>query len=431
MIKAIILAGGQGTRLGSLVKKVPKPMIKIGKAPLLLHQINLLKKYGIKEIAILTCYLPEVIKNYFRDGKKFGVKITYFNEENPLGTAGGIKEIEEKLDKNFLVLYGDVMVNMNLKRLMDFHKKKDAFSTLVLHPNNHPQDSDLVEINEDQRIIFFHPKPHPENEYFRNLVNAGLYVFSKKIVKYINKGEKADFGKDIFPKVVKKEKIFGYNTAEYLKDMGTPDRLAQVKKDCSSGKIERANRDKKRMAIFLDRDGVINKEVNLLHNIEELELFEDSALAIKKINNSEFLAVVVTNQPVVARNLCSIAELEMIHKKMETLLGNEGAKLDAIYYCPHHPDKGYPEENKKYKIKCNCRKPKIGMLKAAEKDFNIDFKKSYIIGDSERDILCGKNAGLKTIWVRNKKNYEERKVDSDYFFDNLLKAVEFIIKQKK
>lgn len=431
MVKAIILAGGKGERLGSLVFNIPKPMIKIGNLPLLEHQVNLLKKYGIKEIIILTGYLSEVIEKHFKDGGDFGVKITYFKEKKPLGTTGGLKEIENKLKGDFIVVYGDVMADMDIARLIAFHKEKNSACTLVLHPNDHPQDSDLVETNEDQRIIAFHPKPHSDSKYFRNLVNAGFYVISPKILKYIKKGVKADFGKDIFPKIVKKEALYGYSTAEYLKDMGTPKRLEEVRRDYKNSRIKQFNRNNKRRAIFLDRDGVINEHVGLLHKIEDFKLLSKVAPAIKKINNSEFLAIVITNQPVVARNLCSIKELEEIHKKMETLLGRQGAKLDAIYYCPHHPDKGFTGENPDYKIECDCRKPKIGLIKKAEKDFNINLKGSYIIGDSFRDILCGKNAGLTTIWVRTKNEYKKSEIKPDYFFKNLNQAINFIINKNK
>ncbi len=424
-MKAVIVAGGKGTRMGNLANEIPKPMLKVGNVPLLEHQIALLKWYGILDIWIITGHLAEVIEDYFKDGSGFGVNLKYFREEKPLGTTGGIKEIENELSQDFVVLYGDVMVNLNLKRLVDFHKAKNAMATLVLHPNDHPFDSDLVEIDANARVTAFYPKPHPENRYFRNLVNAAAYIMSPKILKYVPKGLKADFGRDIFPNIFRSEDIYGYNTAEYLKDLGTPQRLEEVNADYSGGRIGRFNIENKRKAIFLDRDGVINKEINLLYRVEDFELLPGAASAVKCINRSEFLAIVVTNQPVVARNLCNIDELEEIHRKMETLLGRESAKLDGIYYCPHHPDKGYPEENPAYKIDCDCRKPKTGMLKKAAEDFNIDLPGSFFIGDSFRDILCGKAAGVTTIAVGGSNVCAE--VKPDYRFSDLHEAVNFIM----
>ena len=311
-MKALILAGGKGTRLGNLTKDIPKPMVRIGNIPLLEHQIKLLKKYNFKDIIILTGYLSSIIEDYFKDGYKWGVRIEYAKEKKPLGTTGGIKEIENRLTRDFIVFYGDVMINMNLNNLIKFHKSKNSECTLALHPNDHPYDSDLVEINDTGGITNFHSKPHNKNKYYKNLVNAGAYVFSTKILKYVKKGEKADFGRDIFPEIFNKVNMYGYNTAEYLKDVGTFERLEKVNLDYKKGKIRRFNYEKKRKAIFLDRDGVINKEINLLHKIEDLKILLKVPEAIKKINNSEFLAIVVTNQPVIARNLCSIEELENI-----------------------------------------------------------------------------------------------------------------------
>lgn len=428
--KAVIVAGGKGTRMVKVARNIPKALIKIGNKTIAEHQIGLLKKHGIKEFFFLSGYLGNQIKKYLGNGRKWEVKIYYHQERTPLGTAGGIKEIEDELKENFLVLMGDIMLNMDIAGLVAFHKNKNSACTLVLHPNDHPQDSDLVEIDDSQRIVAFHPKPRPENKYFRNLVNAGLYVLSPRILRYISKGKKTDFGKDVFPRIIKKEAVYGYTTAEYLKDVGTPERLPEVRRDYLSGKISRLNRSNKRKAIFLDRDGTINKKVGYLYKIDDFKLISGIAKTIKKINDSEFLAIVITNQPVVARGLLSIEGLEEIHKKMETLLGRKGAKLDSIYYCSHHPDKGFPGENKKYKIKCNCRKPKIGMVKKAKKDFNIDLKRSYFIGDSFRDILCGKNAGTITVGVKTGEGCRDCDVKPDYFFDNLSQAVNFIVKKK-
>jgi len=415
---AVILAGGFSARLKEKTKNIPKPMLKIGGLPILEHQINLLKKHGIKEIVILTHYLAEVIEKYLKDGENFGVKISYFKEEKPMGTAGGLKEIRDKLKSDFLVIYGDTMLNMDLGRLIAFHKKNGGIATLVLHPTDHPYDSDLVEIDKNQKIIAFHQKPRPENQYFRNLANTAIYVMSPKILKYIKRGVKADFGKDIFPKIFKKEAIYGYQTAEYVRDVGTPARLLEVNKDYKNGKIKRLNIKNKRAAIFIDRDGVINRHADQLCKLEDFHLLRETAKAVKKINDSEFLAIVVTNQPMVAMGLCSIEKLEQIHNKMETILGQGGAKLDGIYVCPHHPN---------YGGQCGCRKPEIGLVKMAEKDFNIDLKSSYLIGDSWRDILCGKNAGLTVIGVKTGHGCRGIDIKPDYFSKNLLGAVNLII----
>lgn len=426
-MQAIILAGGQGTRLQAISKTIPKPMLPIGDKPLLEHQILMLRDSGIRDIILLVNHLKESIQEYFQNGEKWGVHISYYEEAVPLGTVGGVKAVEDQITGDFLVFYGDVMMSMDLHRFIQFHHNRKSDCTLVLHPNDHPYDSDLVEVDSTARVTAFHSKPHPEGIYYRNLVNAGAYLFSKKIFPFLEKNIKADFGKDIFPKIYNQVNMFGYNTTEYLKDMGTPDRLEQVNADYLNGKIEAKNFKHKQRAIFLDRDGVLNVDHPYIHRPEQLELFAFTSEAIKKINTSNFISIVVTNQPVVARGACTEAELQHIHNKLDHELGKNRAKLDAIYYCPHHPDKGFEGENPAYKIDCPCRKPKPGMLLNAARDFNIDLSASYIIGDDERDVEAGKNAGVTTIGVRTGKALKGSKLVPDFMFENLLEAVEFIV----
>ncbi|MBN1143063.1 MAG: HAD-IIIA family hydrolase [Bacteroidales bacterium] len=426
-MKAVILAGGKGTRLGNLTQEIPKPMILIGGKPLLQHQVDLLVQYGFREIIILVNYLKDPIIRYFGDGSKFGASIHYFEEPTPLGTVGGIKEIENQLTGDFLVLYGDVMVSMDLNRLIAFHTAKNSECTLVLHPNDHPHDSDLVEMDDESRIIAFHAKPHPSGIWYHNMVNAGVYILSPVVLKMLEKGRKADFGRDIFPMIYKSMGIYGYHTTEYLKDMGTPDRLEKVQHDLITGKVSRSNYENKQSAVFLDRDGVLNVERSYISRPEDLQLYDYTAPAIKKLNQAGLLTVVVTNQSAVARNLCTEEEVKTIHKKMETELGEQGAWLDAIHYCPHHPDKGFPEENPKYKIDCDCRKPKTGMFRKAIDKFNIDPGTSYMIGDSERDIKAGANTGCVTIGVRTGYGIKKTSIIPDFMFSNLAEAVSFIV----
>lgn len=426
-MKAVILAGGRGIRLGELTQEIPKPMLIIGEKPLLHHQVDLLVKYGIQDIIILVNYQKDPIMDYFQDGRGFGARISYYTETEPLGTTGGIKAIEDQLTEDFMVLYGDVMLNMDLNRFIHFHRTKKSQCTLVLHPNDHPFDSDLVEINADSRIVEFHPKPHQPGTWYHNLVNAGAYLLSPSILTFIEKGKKADFGKDVFPHLFSQVDLYGYHTSEYLKDMGTPDRLDRVRMDLENGEINRMCYENRQRAIFLDRDGVLNVEKSFISNPDEFELYDFSPAAVRKINQAGYLSVVVTNQSAIARNICTEEEVYTIHKKMETLLGGQRAWLDAVYFCPHHPDKGFPEENTAYKIDCDCRKPKTGMFRMAIEKFNIDPQESYMIGDSERDIQAGINLGCVTVGVRTGYGIKKTKIFPDYMFADLAEAVDFIV----
>ena len=187
---------------------------------------------------------------------------------------------------------------------------------------------------------------------------------------------KVDLDRQLLKPLAGSGKIFWYDSPEYVKDMGTPDRFHQVEEDFKAGRVSSKNLSNKQKAVFLDRDGTINKYVGFLRNINDFELINGVSEAIKRINASGYLAIVITNQPVIARGEVTYEELNEIHNKMETLLGNEGAYLDAIYYCPHHPDSGFVAEVKELKIDCDCRKPKPGLLLKASQELNIDLKEA-------------------------------------------------------
>ena len=194
-------------------------------------------------------------------------------------------------------------------------------------------------------------------------------------------------------------KMFCYDSPEYVKDMGTPERYEVVVKDYSRGVVSAKNLRNKQKAVFLDRDGTINKYVGFLRSVDQFELLPGAAEAIKRINRSGYLTIVVTNQPVIARGEVTVEELELIHHKMETLLGLESAYIDAVYYCPHHPHKGYEGEVVGLKIDCDCRKPKPGMLLKASQQLNVNLEQSFMVGDSENDVLAGEAAGCKSVMI--------------------------------
>jgi D,D-heptose 1,7-bisphosphate phosphatase len=402
-------------------------MMPLNGKPLLAYLIELCAKNGITDIWLTVNHLKESIINHFGNGDAFGVRLHYYEEEKPLGTVGGVKALEAELQEDFLVLYGDVLVNMDLHRLYQVHQTKKATATLVVHPNDHPFDSDLLEMSAEGRVTAFHPKPHPENVFYRNVVNAATYVFSPTIFQFLEKDIKADFGNDIFPKIIKETPVYAYNTSEYLKDMGTPGRLQKVEADLKSGKVAARNLAQKQKCIFLDRDGVINYDTDLIKHPDEFTLYPFAAEAIKKINKSGYLAVVVTNQSAVARGLTDLNGLNEIHKKMEWQLGEQGAFVDAIYFCPHHPHGGFPGEVAEFKVECDCRKPKPGMLLQAAERFNIDLDQSWMIGDSERDALAGRAAGVKSIGVKTGHGLKKASFFPDYFMGNLQEAVDFIL----
>jgi len=428
-MKGVILAGGKGTRLSELIKNTPKPLVKIGGKPIIEHQIVLLKKYGIRDIWILLGFLGDQIRNYLLDGRNLGVRIHYYQEKIPLGTAGALKTLEHIIKEDFLVISGDVMLDFDLERFIRYHRKRRGIASIIVHPNDHPFDSDLVEFNKEGQITTLLKRPHPSDLVFRNFSIASVYIFSPNVFRYISNGVKSDTEKDILPLVLKSGcKIFAYNSPEYFKDAGTPERLFKVRHDYKCNKIHRLNLSLSRKAIFLDRDGVINREVNQLCDVKDFKMYRFAKKAIKKINEFGYLAIIVSNQPMIAKGFMTEDDLNEIQKRLETQLALVGAKIDAFYYCPHHPEKGFPGEISELKVKCKCRKPEIGLFLQAQKDFNIDLEQSYAIGDKTSDILAGQRAGCTTILVKTGYGGKDKlfNIKPDIISKNLLEAINLI-----
>jgi histidinol-phosphate phosphatase family protein len=403
MIKqAIILAGGMGTRLRARLGDLPKPMIPIAGKPLLEHQVEMLARQGFTQVIIFACYRADLIAKHFGDGSRWGVDLKIIVEQTPLSTAGAVLAGFEHLAEEFAVLYGDTMVNVDVRRMERAHASAGADATLLLHPNDHPLDSDLVELDAAGRITAFYNRPHAPERWFQNLVNAGLYIINRRALASRRSNQQPlDFGKDLFPAWLREGvKMLGYNTPEFIKDIGTPERYDRVQAEFAAGLIQRSSLETPQRAVFLDRDGTLIVDRDCLRNAEGLELLPGVAEAIHQLNHHGWRTVVVTNQPVIAKGWCDETELRRIHNKLETLLGQQHAFLDRIYHCPHHPDKGFPGERPELKIDCACRKPNIGMIQQAAAELNIDLTQSWLIGDTTTDLQTAKNAGLRSILVQ-------------------------------
>lgn len=486
--QAVILAGGKGTRLQERLKGLPKPLIDIAGVPLLERQILLCKRYGITRALILVNHAADQVIEFCRIRDNWGMDIELIDDGEPRGTAGAVLAVRELLDEEFLVLYGDTMLDVDLHRFYRFHQQNGGAATLFLHPNDHPQDSDLVEMGEDNRITAFHPYKGRPSGYYANLVNAALYIVRRSAIEEWKQGgmedpkegggdsfayhsrpnlppprgrsvspqagtedgnsrwegepggrgrkiksahPPLDFGRDLFPEMLRRgEKLIGYNSPEYIKDCGTPERVDTVSAAVASGKVERSNLEHAQMAVFVDRDGTINRKAGFLTKAEEFDLIDGVAEAIAKLNRSDYRTVVITNQPVLARGECTPEELARIHARMDTLLAEKGAYVDRLYFCPHHPDSGFEGEVKELKIKCDCRKPQIGLILQAQNDLNVDLERSWMVGDTTADLLTAKNAGLRSILVETGDAGKDGKYDvqPDCVMADLPAAVELILK---
>ena len=333
-----------------------------------------------------------------------------------MGNAGALFRIKDQLTEDFLLLNADAMFDVDFNRFVAYHKEHGGLVTLFTHPNSHPYDSGLIFADENGAVEKWLAKEDERPRYYRNRVNAGLHVISPKVLDVEITTPKVDLDRQLLKPLAGTGKMFCYDSPEYVKDMGTPERYYAVCEDVISGRVKAKNLRNKQKAVFLDRDGTLNQYVGFLRDIEEFELLPGAAEAVRKINQSGYLAIVVTNQPVIARGEVTVPQLRQIHNKMETLLGQEGAYLDAIYYCPHHPHKGYEGEIPELKFDCDCRKPKAGMLLQAARDFNIDLSSSYMVGDSDSDVQCGLNGGCTPVLI----------TDGDAQVDHAASVLDFV-----
>lgn len=444
-MKTVIMAGGKGTRISTLFPDIPKPLIPIKNTdgvekPVLEWEIISLVAQGFDDIVLTVGYMAEKIQDYFGDGSRLGAKIDYFVEDTPLGNAGALFKMRAELgDEPFLLLNADAVFDIDFVKFTQFHKKHDGLVTLFTHPNSHPYDSGLIIAAADGAVEKWLAKEDERPEWYKNRVNAGLHVIDPKVLdmaaetnkideKLIGTEDpqtgkviKVDLDRQILKPLCGKHLMFAYNSPEYVKDMGTPERYEQVSQDFRNGTVKAKNLANKQKAIFLDRDGTINKYVGFLREIDQFELLPGVADAVKLINSSGYLAIVITNQPVIARGEVTVPELDLIHQKMETLLGKEGCYIDGLYYCPHHPDRGFEGEISELKFDCDCRKPKPGLILKAAKDFNIDLSASWMIGDGKNDVFAGKNAGCRTALIGS-DDYGQ-----DVTSEGLLEAVEAIL----
>jgi histidinol-phosphate phosphatase family protein len=432
--QAIILAGGKGTRLRERLNGLPKPLVDVCGVPLLERQIELLKRYGFDRVVILVNHAAEQIVQFCRRRDNWGLDITFVDDGEPRGTAGATLAIEGLLAPEFLVVYGDTLLEVDLERFHAFHAlTPDAAASLFLHPNDHPHDSDLIDLDQHGDIRGFFNTPHPAEQDLPNLVNAALYwVRRSALTPWVGEHREGvfDFARDLFPSMVHRgQRLRGYVSPEYIKDAGTPERLDRVCSDLRRGKVVRASLANPQPVIFLDRDGTINREVGYVRSRDQFELLPGVSDAIRRVNESDYRTCVITNQPVIARGETTFEELEGIHRRMSTVLGQSGAFIDRVYFCPHHPEAGFEGERRELKIKCDCRKPNTGLIEQAALDFNADLKSSWFVGDTTVDVETARRAGLRSILLETGHGGLDNRHGSlpDYVLPDLAAAVDFIL----
>ena len=399
-MQAVILAGGKGTRLAARLNGRPKPLVDVGGVPLLERQVRTLTEHGVTDVVVLVNHAADQIEAFFA-ARDFGCGVTLIDDGEPRGTAGATLACLPQLQERFLVVYGDTLFDIDIAHMLAVHAAAGADATLLLHPNDHPADSDLVEIDGDGRITRFHSYPHPAGAELRNLVNAAFYVVERRALEaWATPGWTGDFAKDLFPAMIAQGRhLHGHVSFEYIKDLGTPKRLDKVERHLREGVVARARRSEPQAAVFVDRDGTLNRLDGYIAAPAQLDLIPGAAEAIRRLNAAEYRVVLVTNQPVLARGDVTDEGMHAIQARLESLLGEGGGYLDASYLCPHHPDAGFPGEVAALKIACDCRKPGTGMFREAAEALNIDLDRSWMVGDSSADMLAAERMGLRAVLV--------------------------------
>ena len=390
MIDVAILVGGKGSRLNKITKKVPKPLIKINKKKFLDHLLINLAKYKFRNIYLLCSYKKHIFYKYYNNKKIHKSVIKCIDEGTPKGTGGALYKIKNKVSRKFIVLNGDTFFNINYENLINTDLKNFYTCIALIKTKLFKYNKKMSNLNisKNGTLNFSEKKT--------DLMNGGVYLFSKKIFRFINK-RNLSLENDIFNKIINKKKAKGIIFNENFIDIGTPKKLSFIKKNSNYLKNK---------AVFLDRDGVINRESGYILSYKKFKFLQGVKKAIKYINDRNYLAIIITNQASLGKSLLNEKKLFNIHKKMQHSLWHfNKSHIDDIFYSPYYKDSTI----NKFRINKFDRKPNPGMIFKAIKKWNIDKKNSFFIGDKKSDKLAASRAKIKFYYKKNMSFYHQIK----------------------
>lgn len=376
--QAVILAGGYGTRLKPFTDTNPKPMYPFEGKPFLEHLILQIKSFGISNVLLLLGYLPEKITGYFGDGAKWGVHIEYSVTPVEYETGLRLRQAwkEEKLASEFLLMYCDNYCPINFRQHLRAFREKDASIQLTVYANRDGYTKDNLKVAEDGRVEVYDKKrvaPGLQG------VDIGYALVDRKVLELMPE-ENENFEKLVYPQLAASGQMFATVTQHRYYSVGSWERIELAKAFFSPRKF-----------IFLDRDGTLNVRPPKACYIERPEDFtwlSGAREAVRLLKESGYQIILVSNQPGIARKRLTEETLAAIHAKMQADLRKVGAEVDQILYCPHHWDEG-----------CDCRKPKPGMFFQAQRELSLDLTKCWMLGDDERDMHAGGDAGCRCMYV--------------------------------
>jgi len=405
--KAVILAGGRGTRLGALTEATPKPLLPVGGVPFLEYVIGNLVRWGIRDIVLSTGYCAEAIRRCLEDGKALGARLRYAEEDSPLGTGGAVRFATAHLKEPFFVLNGDTLLDCAFQPLAQLVSERAAKAGIVLREVEDAGRFGAVAFSEG-RIHGFHEKGRAG----AGLISGGVYLLTPAALEALPPGP-SSLETGLFPRLAQEGALVGTLCNGFFLDMGLPSTYAEAQTLLPAWKKSAA-----RKAVFLDRDGTLIVEKNYLHNPEGVEILPGVVEGLGLLRQHGFGLIVATNQAGVGRGYYSVEAMHAVNERMKALLAEEGIALDALYFCPHAPDEA-----------CPCRKPAPGMLEQATCELGISLESSFVIGDKESDILLGKGAGLQTVLVRTGygAKVEKEGTQASHVADTLHEAARWVV----
>lgn len=379
--QAVILAGGMGTRMKPFTDSHPKPMYPFCGKPFIAYLVEQIRSFGIQNILILLGYMPEDIMEYLKDGREYGVNISYDITPVEYNTGGRLLHAQELIDEQFLLMYCDNYCPIHFQQLVKDYESNHALIQLSAYENKDGYTKSNLLINDGLVRAYDKKRITPNLQG----VDIGYAVIDKCVFRYMA-GQDVNFEEAVYPEIVKEEKLFSTLTKHRYYSVGSWERIQLTEQFFDN-----------QPTVFLDRDGTINKrppKACYIENPEQFIWLEGAKEAISLLKSSGYRVLLVSNQPGIARGNLTEDMLEQIHKKMqEDLIQETGYQIDAIYYCPHNWDDG-----------CECRKPKPGMLYQAQKDYSLNLTKCILIGDDDRDIEAGNAAGCKTYQIADSRN---------------------------
>lgn len=374
--QAVIFAGGLGERLKPFTETNPKPMYRFNGKPFLEYLVEQISGWGIREIIILLGYLPDKVTEYFGNGLKWNVNIRYIITPVGYDTQFRLKAAENYLEDDFLMMYCDNLCPIDFSLLTKEYKKNNALIQVTAYSNDDAYTKDNMRIAVDGLVELYDKKRRTEN---LKGVDIGYAIVSKKVVSLMS-NENENFEAVVYPKLVKDKRLFSTVTKHRYYSIGSFERIGLTEQYLSGQKY-----------IFLDRDGVINERPSKAQYIckpQEFVWLPGAREAVKKLNDAGYFVIMVSNQAGIARGAMTENDFQCVQDKMSSDLAELGARIDAVYHCPHGWDDG-----------CECRKPKPGMLYQAQKDYSINLTECVLIGDDERDMITAHNANMKGILV--------------------------------